>query len=402
MNSGRKRNYGLKLLCLKVIQVDHLSKKYRRGALGGALGSGAGSEFWALQDISMSVAKGESLGVIGRNGAGKSTLLKILSRITAPTEGSIRIKGKLASLLEVGTGFHQDLTGRENIYLNGAILGMSRKEIRKKFDQIVGFSGVEPFIDTPVKRYSSGMYVRLAFSVAAHLEAEILLMDEVLAVGDSEFQKRCHGKMDEVTKEGRTILFVSHNLEAVNALCQRTLLLDEGRMSLLAPTPEVVERYLKGKEDDRESIAFTEKGQSVDLLNISLLDKFGRPAHYFSPYEEPKVRLVIRVNRPEPSAVVGFGLTNRFERRVFTDERPLSSLTEVSGTYQIEISIPTDHLVPGRYGLVFAVHIPNQMVLAELEENMSLYIHHTDSNQYRYSSDEGSLRFMNDWSVTQL
>jgi len=186
--------------------------------------------FWALSDISFEVKRGEVLGIIGRNGAGKSTLLKIMSRVTTPTKGQIKIRGRVGSLLEVGTGFHPELTGRENIFLNGAILGMTKNEIRKKFDEIVAFAEVEKFIETPVKRYSSGMYVRLAFAVAAHLEPEILIVDEVLAVGDIQFQKKCLGKMGEAAKNGRTVIFVSHNMASVKALCGRTILLDKGKV----------------------------------------------------------------------------------------------------------------------------------------------------------------------------
>lgn len=201
-------------------------------------------EVWALKDVSFEVRQGEVVGIIGRNGAGKSTLLKILSRITEPTEGLVRIRGRVGSLLEVGTGFHPELTGRENIFLNGAVLGMTREEIKRKFDEIVAFAEVEKFLDTPVKRYSSGMYVRLAFAVAAHLEPEILLVDEVLAVGDAAFQKKCLGKMGDVAKEGRTVLFVSHNMTAVNLLCSSTALLDDGRMKRYGNTSEVVAEYL--------------------------------------------------------------------------------------------------------------------------------------------------------------
>jgi lipopolysaccharide transport system ATP-binding protein len=202
-------------------------------------------EFWALRDVSFEVRRGDVVGVIGRNGSGKSTLLKILSRITEPTEGRVRIRGRVASLLEVGTGFHPELTGRENIFLNGAILGMTRAEMRRKFDEIVAFAEVEKFLDTPVKRYSSGMYVRLAFAVAAHLEPEILLVDEVLAMGDAEFQRRCLGKMRDVSQGGRTVLFVSHNMAAVQALCGRGVLLDRGRVILDGRSGEVVRHYLQ-------------------------------------------------------------------------------------------------------------------------------------------------------------
>ncbi|MCK5285795.1 MAG: ATP-binding cassette domain-containing protein [Candidatus Pacebacteria bacterium] len=236
-------------------------------------------EFWALKDINFEVQKGEAIGIIGANGAGKSTLLKILTGITPPTTGEIRMNGKVASLLEVGTGFHQELTGRENIFLNGAILGMSKKEIAKKFDAIVEFSGVEKFIDTPVKRYSSGMLVRLGFSVAAHMEPDILLVDEVLAVGDAEFQKKCLGKMDEVTKQaGRTILFVSHNLTAVQNLCKRCILLEEGKIKMIGETKKVINDYLK--EDTLSKNSSTKKitdnilykNKNIELQKITCND----------------------------------------------------------------------------------------------------------------------------------
>lgn len=203
-----------------------------------------GEDFWALKDVSFEVQPGEVVGIIGRNGAGKSTLLKILSRITEPTSGKIELRGRVGSLLEVGTGFHPELTGRENIYMNGSILGMSQREIQRKFDEIVEFSGIEDFLDTPVKRYSSGMYVRLAFSVAAHLEPEILLVDEVLAVGDAEFQKKCLGKMDEVAHHGRTVFFVSHNMPAVRSLTQKCIYLSNGQLVTYGPTGDVISDYL--------------------------------------------------------------------------------------------------------------------------------------------------------------
>jgi lipopolysaccharide transport system ATP-binding protein len=247
-----------------VIRVENLGKQYQLGtkAEGGAayktiredLGRSVQQlfkrkhheidEFWALENVSFEVHQGDVLGIIGRNGAGKSTLLKILSRITEPTIGKIHIKGRVASLLEVGTGFHHELTGRENIFLNGAILGMSRAEIKRKFDEIVAFAEIERFLDTPVKRYSSGMYVRLAFAVAAHLEPEILVIDEVLAVGDSEFQKKCLGKMEDVSRGGRTVIFVSHNMGTVTSLCRTALSLDRGRVVAMGPAADQVSQYL--------------------------------------------------------------------------------------------------------------------------------------------------------------
>src|SRR5213078_1642510 len=217
-------------------KVDH-----RISGVSASLGD---DEIWALRGVSFEVKQGEILGIIGRNGAGKSTLLKILSRVTAPTSGEVRVKGRIASLLEVGTGFHPELTGRENVFLNGAIMGMTKAEIRKKFDEIVNFAGVERYMDTPVKRYSSGMYVRLAFAVAAHLETETLICDEVLAVGDAQFQKKCIGKMGEASKEGRTVLFVSHNLTVLASLCDRAVLLDGGVKRTEGAPEEVIITYV--------------------------------------------------------------------------------------------------------------------------------------------------------------
>jgi lipopolysaccharide transport system ATP-binding protein len=227
---------------------------------------------WALQDINFSVKQGEVLGIIGRNGAGKSTLLKILSKVTSPTKGNIKVKGRIASLLEVGTGFHPELTGRENIFLNGAILGMTKSEIRSKFDEIVAFSGVEKYIDTPVKRYSSGMYVRLAFAVAAHLEPEILIVDEVLAVGDAEFQKKCLGKMKEVSGEGRTVLFVSHNMASVKSLCTRGIVLENGALAYDGTTDDAVSFYLNRGADQTNSRNFADtiRNDVFHLHRISL------------------------------------------------------------------------------------------------------------------------------------
>lgn len=233
---------------------------------------GTHEEFWALKDVSFEVKRGECVGIIGRNGAGKSTLLKILSRITEPTQGRIRMKGRVASLLEVGTGFHPELTGRENIYLNGAILGMKRDEIKRKFDEIVSFAEVEKFLDTPVKHYSSGMYMRLAFAVAAHLEPEILVVDEVLAVGDAGFQKKCLGKMDEVARGGRTVLFVSHNMDAVRNLCSHSLLLRQGTMVFHGDTSSTIENYMESGSSQlgdnwcRKAIS---NGKSVQITRIA-------------------------------------------------------------------------------------------------------------------------------------
>jgi lipopolysaccharide transport system ATP-binding protein len=300
-----------------VIQVENLGKKYiighqkkeRYTALRDVLGNGAREmwqrlrypgksfpdpcheEFWALKDVSFEVKQGDRVGIIGRNGAGKSTLLKILSRITEPTTGSIRIKGRVASLLEVGTGFHPELTGRENIYLNGAILGMGRDEIKRKFDEIVDFAEIEKFLDTPVKRYSSGMYVRLAFAVAAHLEPEILLVDEVLAVGDAQFQKKCLGKMEDVSKEGRTILFVSHNAAVIKTLCEKGLYFDKGKLVKADGISECLSIYIDENGQrlgiilDRQIV----KSPGLEVIDIKVNNKTEDKLYFDSNDKELKV-----------------------------------------------------------------------------------------------------------------
>jgi lipopolysaccharide transport system ATP-binding protein len=253
--------------------------KYAKGRVKKIIGLNVKEDFWALKDINLEIKKGEVIGIIGPNGAGKSTLLKILSQITPPTEGEIIIRGRVGSLLEVGTGFHPELTGRENIFLNGAILGMTRKEMEKKFDQIVEFAGIEKFMDTPVKYYSSGMYVRLAFSVAAHLEPDILIVDEVLAVGDAEFQKKCLGKMDEITKEeGRTIIFVSHNMGAIEKLCNRCILLKNGTAIKTGTSKEVIDYYLNKQQNLSSVVTFPKKDKEFgQFTKISILNKDNEP-----------------------------------------------------------------------------------------------------------------------------
>lgn len=277
-------------------------------------GSQSSTEFWALRDINFEIKQGDAVGIIGKNGAGKSTLLKILSRITSPTTGHIRIRGRVASLLEVGTGFHPDLTGRENIFLNGSILGMNKKEIASKFDAIVDFSGVEKFIDTPVKRYSSGMYVRLAFAVAAHLEPEILIVDEVLAVGDAEFQKKCLGKMQEVGKEGRTVLFVSHNMTSIKALSNKAMFLEEGITNGLTDVLTAVEKYHFNKAITKEGHYITKNNPKNDkdafLVEVKLLDKTENIKHDFRTYD-PIILEVTWINKNRVPVIPNFQLKNK-------------------------------------------------------------------------------------------
>jgi lipopolysaccharide transport system ATP-binding protein len=308
------------------IHVEHVSKQYRIGMInsgmlfrdvqswlarrlgkpdphakiGREFPSGSGDRFWALSDVSLDVEQGDRIGIIGKNGAGKSTLLKILSRITAPTEGRVLIKGRVASLLEVGTGFHPELTGRENIYLNGAILGMNKRAIRAKMEEIVDFSEVSQFIDTPVKRYSSGMYVRLAFSVAAHLENEILLADEVLAVGDAAFQRKCIGKMEEVSKgSGKTILYVSHQMNTIRQLCRKSMLLDNGRVVDYSDTDSVVSRYLQSSRDGAEGgrHEFADAGGELYVERIDFADSDGTIDSSFEARDGVSIRMTCHVRK---------------------------------------------------------------------------------------------------------
>ena len=320
-----------------VIKVQNLSKQYRIGAREGYktfretlvdaakapfrqflhlfnptsdLRSPTSDLIWALKDVSFEVKQGEVLGIIGRNGAGKSTLLKILSKITEPTEGRVELRGRVGSLLEVGTGFHPELTGHENIYLYGAILGMDRWEVTRKFDEIVAFAELEKFIDTPVKRYSSGMYMRLAFAVAAHLEPEILLVDEVLAVGDAAFQKKCLGKMDDVSKGGRTVLFVSHNMQAVQSLCRIAIRLHDGRIVASGDPPSVVSGYLESVSGMGSKIAWRESSapgnNEIRLKYIRIADETGNSQEIFSSSKDISVEMGFIANALHPSLCVGF------------------------------------------------------------------------------------------------
>lgn len=323
-------------------------------------------EFWALNDISFEINQGDKVGIIGRNGAGKSTLLKVLSRITEPTTGKIHINGRIASLLEVGTGFHPELTGRENIYLNGAILGMNRAEIKKKFDEIVAFAEVEKFLDTPVKRYSSGMYVRLAFAVAAHLEPEILVVDEVLAVGDVEFQKKCLGKMSEVSKEGRTILFVSHNMNAIEQLCNKAIMLNKG--SIVAHdnnVRDVIHQYLAYNKNDTNSTEwFNQKNQFCDdgfcVFYFGIKTNLNKTV-YQAIKNDDDIQIVIEgnVTQLDKALQVGYALYNdenqllywsifndgaekdwpvvKIGKNTFSTQIPKRFLNE--GTYRVELII---------------------------------------------------------------
>ncbi len=298
------------------VLVDAITSPFKRarsllgGESYGALGET--ETIWALSDINFNVKHGEVVGIIGKNGAGKSTLLKILSRITKPTTGSIRLHGRVGSLLEVGTGFHMDLTGRENIYLNGAILGMPRQEIDRKFDEIVDFSGVEKFIDTPVKFYSSGMGLRLGFAVAAHLEPEILIVDEVLAVGDAEFQKKCIGKMSDVAGEGRTVLFVSHNMAAVRNLCTRAIMLEQGALSNSGEVDDVIDSYLSNDAyEHRATIILPEQDDSpINNIHIQITNQNDKPSNTFRIGEVWKASIEFEASEDIEACRVAFGMAS--------------------------------------------------------------------------------------------
>ena len=316
---------------------------------------------WALKDVSFEVQPGEVIGIIGRNGAGKSTLLKILSRITEPTEGRAVIRGRVDSLLEVGTGFHPELTGRENLYLSGAILGMSRREISERFDRIVDFAGVHRFMDTPVKRYSSGMRVRLGFAVAAHLEPDILIVDEVLAVGDAEFQKKCLGRMRNVAGEGRTVLFVSHNMAAINRLCSRTILLSEGRIIVDGATSEVVKHYLStsGGEERAEAIFDDDPAKTYQVLAVSIRHPDGRLVTRLMAVDEDfDVQVRFRLREPLSHGYCGIVIRNENAEIVFHSENrdcPESYQFSSAGIVDMTVRMPAPLLVPGRYTISTAI-----------------------------------------------
>jgi homopolymeric O-antigen transport system ATP-binding protein len=308
-------------------------------------------DFWALRHVSVAIQPGEVIGIVGRNGAGKSTMLKLLSRITVPTEGRIRLRGRLGSLLEVGTGFHQELTGRENIFMNGAILGMSRAEIVRMFDEIVAFSEIEQFLDTPVKRYSSGMYVRLAFAVAAHLEPDILVIDEVLAVGDGAFQKKCLSKMDSFAQSGRTILFVSHNMEAVRSLCDRGLWMKEGRLHQDGPIDTVLDDYFnEGAGDQKVFSANADCG--LNIRSVILKNQSGQPAEYFEPGEDLVVEVAYEAERRVERPMFALGVVGAngscFTSNMLLDGHGPSSLEGVGTltcTFRAIPLLPQDYTV---------------------------------------------------------
>jgi lipopolysaccharide transport system ATP-binding protein len=407
------------------IVISGLGKQYRLGAAGQAFSYGllrdrlaqafAGGapapapQIWALQDVSFEVKTGEVVGIVGANGAGKSTLLKVLSRITRPTQGTVDLWGRVGSLLEVGTGFHPELTGRDNIFLNGAILGMRREEIARRFDAIVDFSGVERFLDTPVKRYSSGMYVRLAFAVAAHLEPDILIVDEVLAVGDAEFQRKCLGKMESVVREGRTVLFVSHNMAAVKALCSRAILLKGGRVVRDGNVDDVVETYLQsGRAAAEDRIVPDDAPRSgsgeARIRRISLVDREDRPledVHLGQPF---RVILGVEVTKPLEGVLAGMSISTLEGTPVassFSTDRGQPTWTLPAGRHSIVVDVEAT-LLPRRYSLdVFVARLDGREVdfVARVVDFDALPFAQSGTDTYPWVTVRGFLRPPASWRV---
>lgn len=370
-----------------VIKVENLSKAYQLGEIGtGTLSrdlertwarirgkedpflkigevndrttKGTNDIVWSLKDMNFEINQGDAVGIIGSNGAGKSTLLKILSRVTSPTTGSVKVRGRIASLLEVGTGFHPELSGKENIYLNGAILGMRKSEIKRKFDEIVDFSGVERYIDTPVKRYSSGMYVRLAFAVAAHLESEIMIVDEVLAVGDAEFQKKCLGKMGDVSRgEGRTVLFVSHNMAAVQKLCTSGIFLDKGLIRKQGPTDAIIDEYLRSTLTERKSYELPVPANPEEMpgyaCKLQIEDEGGQVVKEITAGSKWRVRVFFKANKNIDHFIIALGLTTAMEVNLRTSWSVKRDLQ--TGDYEAIFKEDALMLTPGTYNLTLGL-----------------------------------------------
>ena len=349
---------------------------------------------WALRDINFEVKQGDVLGIIGKNGAGKSTLLKILSQVTSPTTGQVKIKGRIASLLEVGTGFHPELTGRENIFLNGAILGMTKSEIRSKFDEIVDFSGIENYIDTPVKRYSSGMYVRLAFAVAAHLEPEILVVDEVLAVGDAEFQKKALGKMQDVsTKDGRTVLFVSHNMNAIKRLCNNGLLLKNGNIEYSGIINETIRNYLKVFQSENLvcQVKYDSSDKIIQILEAKLTNNKGKIlTHGINVNDEFFLNIIYSFKNDISKVHLTFIISNDSGERIFFCDRVdyHGEYAKVEkGIYESNLKIPNPLLLPGKYTITLGCACVELPVNDHKFDIMSFEISNEDS--FRSSKRDG-------------
>jgi lipopolysaccharide transport system ATP-binding protein len=382
---------------------------FGKGLLKGQWGNSKTEEFWALKDIDFDIYPGEVVGIIGRNGAGKSTLLKVLSRVVQPTTGEAILKGRVASLLEVGTGFHPELTGRENIFMSGAVSGMKRTEIRQKFDEIVAFSEVEKFIDIPVKRFSSGMYVRLAFAVAAHLEPEILLIDEVLAVGDSQFQEKCLGKIGNIRKEGRTVFFVSHNLAAVLSLCDRALLIQKG-ICIGDDRPDImIGKYLNsetmhgGELIDEGDIKIDKK---VKIRRLKIANEFGDSSLEFNLKDNVFLEVYFDVVAPGKGYSIGFQLHSIKFGCIFTsnmfDKEPEITLGSLigKGNYQVKVRLPTEIMRGGKYWVKVVCVIPNVEIIDVFNQELHFSFLDTDTPDAKIFEDrDGSILPILEWNI---
>jgi lipopolysaccharide transport system ATP-binding protein len=422
-----------------VLKAENISKQYRLGQLGTGTIShdlnrwwhkvrgkedpymrvgdandrskAGGSDYvWSLRNINFEVEQGQVLGIIGKNGAGKSTLLKILSQVTPPTTGQVKVRGRIAALLEVGTGFHQDLTGRENIFLNGAILGMRKPEIKSKLDEIVDFSGVAKYLDTPVKRYSSGMTVRLGFAIAAHLEPEILIVDEVLAVGDAEFQKKCLGKMKDVAGQGRTVLFVSHQLGMINSLCQRAVLLKNGELIYDAPAAETINYYIKNLEESEtmpRRVFNPAENKDARILSARIMNEYGEEKLDYDVFE--KIIVEIEYELKENMAGIGVGLNLDRSGDIFactmdTDVDPERLSEREKGKYKTRVTLPTP-LKAGNYSISsIGVAITN---VVGLDEQSNVFLFNVVENSFdptykSYASTRPGVMYTNlKWEITK-
>jgi len=406
---GKKLAYG----SLREEIALALSAPFRRRKKDRSLDDGD-DMLWALKDVSFDVHEGEVVGIIGKNGAGKSTLLKILSRITDPTEGRITMHGRMASLLEVGTGFHPELTGRENIFLNGALLGMSNVEIRKKFDEIVAFSEIEKFLDTPVKRYSSGMYVRLAFAVAAHLEPEILIVDEVLAVGDAAFQQKCLGKMGDVAKGGRTILFVSHNMAAVRKLCTRAVLLEGGRVAASGDVEDVTEQYLNSGAVEEGAgpfhimgIPYHNKKIDFTINDVKITDLEGEEITSLCTGDGIRLRVAYTANKKLLAPGLRLSCKTRFNMELFRlSTTPISGyeIKEIYGKGFFELVLDDIPMLGGVYFLDIGLHRANVELYFNIEGAVRLNVMPTDVYGSGFSMDNqrGLIFVKHEWNHEQI
>lgn len=359
-------------------------------------------EFWALNNVSFDIQQGDRVGIIGRNGAGKSTLLKILSRIVTPTKGRITIDGRVASLLEVGTGFHPELSGRENIYLNGSILGMTKIEIKQKFDEIVAFAEVERFLDTPVKRYSSGMYVRLAFAVAAHLEPEILIVDEVLAVGDAAFQKKCLGKMKDVSGEGRTVIFVSHNMGQISALCSKSIILNKGQVEFDGKVDEALKIYHNMQTvSSNEKYVVEKSDKDIYINEISVHNAQHENVQVFSHDEPIYIQLKFTANTILEDLFLSIAILDRNDKKIFTTEQSFNNMLSVNKINgEATVKIPQHFLLPGDYKMNVAIHIPNLQLFDNVDNVCSFNIVDNGSEFSKYIGvDIGSVFSKCEWKI---